>query len=255
MKNSIKKANSIMKLNCKFNHRGFATISLLLFLPVLVLMIFTFGFSGYLIQHKTKIRSTCLTEGRKIQEALANNEESILRLNPIAQALRLRLKLAYAELLAATAAANHPGIILAEAKILQIQQQQRQLDSLQKMLLQKTKRENTFRVSSMQARLNQIDNEASQIWNFYLRLFAFSSLAHSPEVALVRDSPDVAPVYELAQDHDKRQRLVFQWQTHFQTKSTAQNLLEAEAEVEFLCNISAKKEGTKWNLLINVGKS
>ena len=243
-----------MKTKCKFN-QGFATISLMLFLPLLCLMVFSFGFSGYLIQHKTKIRSTCLTEGRKIQENLVRNEESVLKLNSVASALRLRLNLAYLELAEAEASGNAAWITRALAKIAAIEKQQKQLDSLQKFLIKKAKLEVSIRVASMQNQLNGIDHDTQKIWRFYLNIFAISMVTHVPEVALVRDSPDVAPVYELAKDHQSKQSLAFRWQTIFQTKASAQKLLDSENEVGFLCRVSAKKEGTKWNLLINADKS
>lgn len=253
MKRSKKKVRLSLKLNCKFDNQGFATISLLLFLPVLGLMIFSFGFSGYLIQHKTKIRSICLTEGRKIQENLARNEEGIMKLNPIASDLRLRLNLAYAEL--AVAAANPALIAEAQAKISLIKNQQKQLDSLQKSLLKKTKIEAVIQSLSMQDKLIQIDQQTNRIWQFYLEIFASSTLAHTPEVALVPDSPDIAPIYELENSYQTKQHLAFQWQTLFRTKASAQKLLESENQVDFLCYVTAKKEGTKWKLLINGDKS
>jgi hypothetical protein len=244
-----------MKPTCKFESQGFATISLLLFLPLIGLMLFSFGFSGYLIQHKTKIRSTCLKEGRRIQENLARNEEAVIKLNPIASALRLQLKLAYVELTAAVASENPIWVAEVHAKIIKIKNHQKQLDSLQKSLLAKTKFDIAIQVAFLQNQLNQIDQTTSQIWKYYLDIFAFSIVNHLPEVALEPDSPDVAPVYELAKNHESRQSLAFQWQTYFRTKASAQKLLSAADEVDFLCRVSAQKEGKKWSLLINAGKS
>lgn len=230
-------------------------MSLLIFLPLLCLFIFSVGFIGYLVQHKTKIRSTCLNEGRRIQENLVRNEESILKLNNLVSALRLRLKLAYAELAAATAAENPIWMARAQAKILAIQRQQKQLDTLQQSLIKKAKFEVLTQTLNLQNQMNQIDQQTNRIWQFYLDIFAFSILEHKPEVALERDSPDVAPIYELSSDYERKQRLALIWQSRFETKTNAQKVLSSHNKVEFKCRVGAKKEGQKWNLLINVGKS
>ncbi len=216
---------------------------------------FSTGFIGYLIQHKTKIRSICLTEGRRIQENLVRNQENILKLNTLVSALRLRLKLAQAELVAAYAAKNPAWIAKVQAEIAAIKSQQRQLDFVQQTLLKKAKSEAFLQTTSLQLQMNQINQKTENIWRLYLDIFALSVVDKNPEVALERDSPDVAPIYELSSDYINKQRLALNWQTRFKTKSNAQKILSSQNEINIQCDISAKKKGTEWNLLINGGKS
>lgn len=238
----------------QFNSGGFSTISLLLFLPIFCSLIFASGFIGYFIQHKTIFRSTCLTEGKKIQENLIRNEESIFKLNSLARALRLQLRLAYAELALATAANNHPGMINAQAKIFEIQSQQKKLDLLQKNLIQKAKFEMISKTMSLHFKLNLTNANMSAIWKAYLEIYSNTKLEQMPELALVPDSPDLAPVYELSTDYIEKQTLALSWQNSFKPKPSGQKILDSQSESDFICRVGAKKEGSQWNLLINVGK-
>lgn len=244
-----------MKLGRTSRLNGFATISLLLFLPLLCALIFSFGFMNYLIQHKSKIRSTCLTEGRDIQKMLIQYEENLFRLNPLANTLRLRLKLAYVELAIATATKNLPKIAEVQIKISRIKADQKRLDSIQQTLIRAGNLQLKAEALALKSKLIYIGQDMNQIWGVYLRSLTTVHLVQLPEMAVVRDSPDLAPVYELHTDHKEKQKLAYKWQNRFKTKSAAQDFLNSETDIELYCSITVKNERKKWALLINVDKS
>jgi len=242
-----------MKTGFDFNRKGFATISLLLFLPLLGALIFSLGFIGYLIQHKTKIRSTCLTEGRAIQKTLIQNEESLFELNPSASSLRLQLELAQTELI--LAAEDPVWFAEVQAKIALIQSEQRQLDLIQQTLIKNGNLQVQIKAATLLMQLKQLSQSTNQIWSFYLDSLTIIQLMHTPTMAVVRDSPEPAPVYELDSDYKQKQKLAYRWQTRFETQSSAQKLLESRNEIELDCAVSAKNERNTWTLLIDVDKS
>lgn len=242
-----------MKTGFNFNRKGFATISLLLFLPLLGSLIFSLGFMGYLIQHKTKIRSTCLTEGRAIQKTLIQNEENLFKLNPSASTLRLQLESAQTELI--LAAENPVWFAEVKAKIAIIQTEQRQLDLIQQTLIKNGNLQAQIKSASLLIQLNQLSQSTNQIWSFYLQILTKLDLAHTPKMAVVRDSAEPAPIYELDSDYKEKQRLAYRWQTRFETKSGSQRLLKSENDIELYCAVSAKNERNTWTLLIDVDKS
>lgn len=248
-----------MTLSFGFKERtaedGFVLISFALFLPLLCAFIFATSFVGYLIQHKTQIRSTCLLDARAIQKNLIQNQENLFRLNPLASALRVRLRLAYTELALAIAAENPIWIAEVQAKIFQIKTEQKKLDGLQQTLIQKGNLEALTQTIDLQQKLDNIGQNLGSIWNFYLHSLTAITLIKAPKMAVIRDSPDLAPIYELALDHQQQQRLVLNWQNRFKTKSSSQSFLKSENDVEWTCSVSAKKERMIWSLLINVVRS
>lgn len=234
---------------------GFTTITLLLFLPLAALLAFAFGFIGYIVQYKTKMRSTCLNESLKIEKNLIRSEENLFKLNTLARALRLQLKLAYVELAAALASENPVWVAEVQMKISQIKGQQKNLDWLQQNLIRMAKIQIQTETWLLQNKLSQIAKESNSIWSFYLSSFTKVHLTHASEMAVIRDSPEMGPVYELAQDYEARQRLAYQWHHLFQTKSESQTMLSTQKEFDMSCSVSAQKGKTQWTLSINVDKS
>lgn len=234
--------------------QGFAAVSLLLFFPLFFALLFSIAFIGFLIQHKTRLRSTCITEATQIQKNLIRNEENLFRLNPLARALRLQLNLAYAELAAAVAAQNPAWQARVGIKISRIKKHQRQLDKTQKLLLQKARLDLQMQTLNLQIKLQQNAQQISSIWQFYLDSLTAVTIEHFPQVSVKPDSSDVAPVYELKEGYSKQQKLAYRWQHRFYTKPSTQKLLDSENQFEMFCAVSAQKERNEWRLSINAVK-
>jgi hypothetical protein len=237
---------------CK--HRGFATITVMLFLPLLILLGFAMGFTGYLIQYKTRMRSTCLHDGIELQKNLIRNEENLFRLNSFALSLRLALRAAYVELAAAIASENPAWIAEIEVKIADIKSAQAKLDRTQKTLIKIAEIDLQLRTEKLTWNLSSESEQMQSIWNFYLTSFTWLQRTNTPELAVEPDSPDPGPVYELKKDYVQHQRVAYEWQHRVQTKTEAQAALSSENSIVMNCAVSAKKEKGLWNILIDADK-
>lgn len=233
---------------------GFAAVTLLLFLPLICALLFSIGFIGHLIQHKTKLRSTCITEVTQIQKNLIQNEQDLFKLNPLARALRLQLRLAYIELAAAVAAENPAWVAEVTLKIFKIKNEQSRLEKVQQAILLKAQMQLRMQTYSLTKKMHQLSNDLNQIWQFYIKSLTVIEITHNAQVAVVRDSAEPAPIYELAQDYQTRQSLAYRWHSRFKTQPSAQNLLNGESQLEMSCNVTAVKERNSWRILINVAK-
>ena len=200
------------------------------------------------------MRSQCINESILIQKNLVRGEETLFKLNPLAVALRLQLRVAYVKLAAAIFAENPALIAAIKLEIDQIKASQLQLDQSQKLIIKTTELNTSLKMIGLQTQLSDISNQISSIWDYYLKTMTTVKITKMPKLSIVPDSPDIAPVYELSADHAVRQRLAYQWQHRFQTKTDAQALLNSENEFEMTCGSTAENKGGKWVILINAGK-
>ncbi len=229
---------------------GFASTSLLLFLPLITLIVLTFAFICYFIQFKTKMRSYCLTESIAIQKSLVQSQEALFKLNPLAQSLRLQLAVAEAEL----AVAPPPAVPAVLAQIAYIKLNQQRLDAVQKTLIKSADLSLKIKMSALQNQLSNISHQMKSIWSFYIESFTLVQNSKMTELGIQPDSPDWAPVYELATDYKQRQKMVYQWQHRFHTRSEAQTLTNSHTEFEMACTTTAQKERGLWTILISEDK-
>ncbi len=225
----------------------------MLFLPLIALVVLCFALICYVIQYKTKMRSHCLSQVIEIQKNLVRSEESLFALNPVAKALRLRLQLAYSAL--AAAAGNPAAMASIELEINQIILQKKELDIIQKLIIKTAKLNLDFRTNQLAFELAQTSKGMSSIWNFYIESFTNVRQSQKPQVAVVPDSPELAPVYELAADYKLRQTVAYHWQMCFRTKKNAQEVLKSENIFEMSCESSAESKRGTWDILINADKS
>ena len=200
------------------------------------------------------MRSQCINESIVIQKNMVRGEETLFKLNPLAVALRLQLRVAYVKLTAAIIAENPVLIAAIKLEIDQIKASQLQLDQSQKLIIKTTELNTSLKMRALQAELSHISHQISSVWDYYLKTMTTVKITKMPKLSIVPDSPDIAPVYELSSDHAVRQRLAYQWQHRFQTKTDAQALLNSENEFEMTCGSTAENKGGKWAILINAGK-
>lgn len=243
-----------MNLTRTFNKKGFATITLLLFLPLFCLVVFSFAFIGYVIQYKTKMRSLCLKDSVALENAITNHEENLFKLNPLAQALRTQLQWAYVRLALAVAAEDGVSIAAITFEITQIKARQEQLDLAQRTLIQLANLDIQRQLFLLDFKLQQSLSDTQSIWHFYIESFTVIRRTHTPNLSVRPDSPDVAPVYELTPDYIDAQHVAYKWQHLFKTKKTGQVFIAQESILEMSCSASAKKEGGTWSTQISVDK-
>ncbi len=226
----------------------------MMFLPLMALLLFSFSFSAYLIQFKTKMRSSCIQESISFQKKLIQNEESLFKLNPLALILRQQLILKEALLLAALAAENIPLIAKLKIEISEIRRQQKNLDQLQKKIIQKAQLQMQTQRLAIEFQLNQISQNTNLIWKYYIQSFTSIKILKRSHLSIQADSSDLAPVYDLTDDYIEQQKLAYSWQHFYETARSNQQFIKEKNEIEMSCGASAKKQGARWNILINADK-
>ncbi len=243
-----------MILPPQIRESGFAAITLLLFLPLICLIIFSFAFVSHVIQYKTKTRTLCIQGSIAIEKNIAQAEENLFQLNPIATSLRSRLQIALIELAFAIATENPILAAEAEIKIQQIKIEQKNLDAAQKLIIFSASAHLKILTQKLIAELSDLSLRTASNWDFYLKCLGKVRLLRMPVLAVRPDSTDWAPVYELLPDYIALQKVAFNWQYLFHTRNDAQEVLKSRNEYELSCESSAKKESGKWKFLIAVDK-
>jgi hypothetical protein len=236
------------------NQKGFATISLFLFLPLFLFIVFAFGFVSYFIQIKTQVRSLCLQNSIEIQKNLIASEKKLFALNPTSTLLRILLAQAYADL--AKAISTYNPFLAAEAsiRISKIEKQKEELDQVQQLIIRTAKLQSTFATQKLLSDLNDIFKKSQSIWGFYLITSTSLHIAHNPEFAVINDFSDDGPNYELHKDYKFRQSLTYKLHHKFSTNEAAQKILKSENHFIISCGTEPAQEGDQWAVKINVGK-
>lgn len=195
--------------------QGFASILMLTALPVLLAALMFFAFSSFLVKNWMQSLHTCRSELIHTQKDVARDLESLLKLNPLAQTLRMRLKIAYAKLAFAMASQNWGLAAQAKIEISQIKAQQKQLDLVQKLWIQKA----NFRMQKGSYKVYQdLRKQNQEIAHRLPWFFSYSIQVQFPRTRLLAvkpDTPGVAPVYELKNNFKHEQALSISWNSHF----------------------------------------
>lgn len=212
---------SLPRSNCsshsaKINsNEGFASILMLTALPVLLAALMFFAYSSFLVKNWMQSLHICRSGLIQTQKEVAVDLEALLRLNPLAQTLRLRLKMAYIKLAAAIASQNWGVAAQARIEISQIKAQQKKLDIAQKLLIQKANlrmKTGSFKV------YQELRSQNTFIAQRLPWFFSFSIQAQMPRpnvLAVKSDTPEMAPVYELKNAFERLQALSVSWISRF----------------------------------------
>lgn len=219
-------------------------------IPVFMITVFAFAFTGYFVQIKSRVRSTCLIETIKIQKHIIASEKKLFALNPLSTSLRLRLAIAYAELATAIDTYNVAAATKATYEIESITQQREELEHIQKALINGAQNLARIEVLATLSKIISHFNEMSLIWKFYLYLTNSIQIARSPKIAVSPDFDDTAPNYGLDSEYKTTQQVVLYWQHHLRTNNESQRLLASENSYEFSCGAGVNKKGEKWTIEI-----
>ncbi len=200
------------KLN---SNKGFASILMLTALPVLLAALMFFAYSSFLVKNWMQSLHICRSGLIQTQKEVALDLEALLRLNPVAQTLRLRLKMAYVKLAAAIASQNWGLAAQARIEIAQIKAQQKKLDLAQKLLIQKANLR--MKMGSFRA-YQELRSQNAFIAQRLPWFFSYSIQAQMPRpnvLAVKPDTPEMAPVYELKNAFERLQALSVSWSSRF----------------------------------------
>lgn len=207
-------------MNIKKDESGFGFILILLFLGLFSTLLFSAGFVRFSFEARSDFRYFCYNDLRNVQKILLESERALLALNPAAHALRIRLRLLYVQLAAATATFNFPLIAQTTQWIMQIQQQQRALRVQQQNIITLGQATARAELAAAYARLIAKNRARSVAWSDVLQIQDGLRLnSFFPNMAVSPDSRiDIAPAYVLNPDFENEQRISAFWTLGFFAK-------------------------------------
>lgn len=154
--------------------KGFALVSLMIFLPLALSLIFSSAILALLLVKKSESLQRCRVEVLQIQKDLGKSLHALLKLNPKALRLRAQKKRAFARLKKGLATSNAALIAAAKAEIAFLTAQQVKLGAEQSSILLQS--ESVF-----------------QKWKHAQRGLVKKEWPKA--LATVPDQPDIAPAY------------------------------------------------------------
>ncbi len=236
------------------NQSGSVSVLMLSIVPLVFLIVLCFAFTGYLIQIKSRVRSTCVKQSIEIQKNVILAEKKLFALNPLSTSLRLQLIMANIELAASIVPPNPAAFASATARINSIKYQQQQLDRLQKSIINFAKLKAKAETLNLVADLYKHFHESGSIWSFFLTATNLLQVKNHINVSVEPDIEDVAPNYGLTSNYKTSQALVLTWQHRFRTNDQAQKLLSTSNSFDFSCGSSPHKKGDTWHIEIKGDK-
>lgn len=198
----------------KSNQQGFVLVFFLTLLPVIVMALSLMTMILLHLQTQNDVRHSCRKSLFSAQQSTAKNLSVLMSLNPLAQSLRLQLRLAYLKL--AVVAANPGAEAAVLAQIAKIQQQQIALGEKQKVLI--TQSEFVLRSGQIQSQLaiGSAVREKARHFHLILHLSLLNLRSGAVHLAVRPDKPgDIAPVYELEPDFKAQQSLQTFWKVEY----------------------------------------
>lgn len=225
---------------------GFGSALTLTFLGLFSVILILAAFVRFTVDARSDFRYFCFNNLQMVQKTLLDHESRLIALNPIAQALRLKLKILYVQLAAAVASENAPLIIQISQWITQTKEQQRLLHLQQKTLI-------NFGQSYAQIQLLKSFNDfsiknrgRSSAWSAILNI-QDSIIINSfrPVMAVFPDSSaDIAPVYQFDPDFENKQRITAFWKLWFFAKPSFQTLVKTNQMWSLKCDSEPQNQQT-----------
>lgn len=214
-------SNSKWKKFClgRFESReGQALLSWLLIVSLLLALIVATSSAQILLDHRLEMTQTCRKGGLQVQEIAGDAIKKILSLNPHSRSLRIRLHLAEAKLAQALISMNPALVALARTELAQVQNEQRQLDRLQKAILTEANARMSDSAYGILGKLNRSANEIKRKSSDWADLQMRLLPPRIPKIALQEEDRRLAPAYRPREDFESEQRLQFSWSQSYRLK-------------------------------------
>lgn len=237
----------------RLNNKGFAALMILSLLPALVggLLIVT-TLMGFM-QWDLALKHTCRVGGLEGQNAVKSHLTSLLKLNPLAQSLKIQEIAAQVKLKAALSSGQPVAIAAAMNRLSKIQGKRRELDIRQKQLIQQSNL--VLQRNHLQTRI-ELSKKSQELLKTltFLKVSIRMPPEKSPKLAVRPDFPDVAPTYSPEQNFEVRQALAHRWQYRLSLREPLRKFLNADFGFEKACAVTLTQENLIWRTQITRGK-
>jgi hypothetical protein len=228
------------------SQRGFSSIHLLCFLPVLLAIAYALYFFFIFSTSHQYMTQTCLKEQIKIQEDVKTALRSLFKLNPKAQKLRLQYQAAKGRYLAAQASMNAAATAAAFAQMTYILSQRRLLDLHQRNIIKSINFH--IQISQIKLQMNLERSGRERTANFFsfadfkIRNLRFKKV----ELAVKPNIPDWAPTYSTSENFLNDQALEFSWHLLLSGRGPAKMFLPVSTSFPHTCSTTINTAEDKW---------
>lgn len=248
----MENSKKILRSNCDptptlNSQSGYALILFITLLPVIMASLTFLFCSQYLTKNWSQSFHICRSELFKVQTSVAQNLEQLLKLNSQAKSLRVALGLAQAKLAFAMVKADPLLIAAATKEISKINKQKKQLDIIQKSIINHANlklKAGTWRVTQKLKKQNS-ENQISASSFMKIQISPIKSISN--RLAVVPDNSDLAPVYELKNPFSDNQMLSVSWKTYFETGLKGEMpWLQNRYQKVSSCTVTLRKKDNKF---------
>lgn len=217
-------------------------------------IVFSFLFLSFVAQAKMQFHSVALQESIDLQKKIIKAEKMLFDMNLLSTTLRLKLAADATLLSLASIAMDLPEMIRLGAEIAQTIKKQKQLDKVQKTLINTTNAFIKIKVAQLTYQLNSNAYSFEKNWSHFLTAFFAITPTNIPTMAVQADtSAGWGPNYGLTKNYKQQQMVAFKWHLFFFTKDDAQKFLDTKNYFELSAGATANK-GDTWSVEIKKDK-
>lgn len=195
----------------------------------------------------------CRLQGTIGQSEVAPKLKSLLALNPVSVALRVKRSIAMAQMAAATASQNYVALAKATFEYNKVLEKMRKLDTAQKELIRQSNLSLQLRYHKTRLSLNLQGTQNSSL-GILKGSFRLNS-PPPPKLAVRPDDADLAPTYSPEKDFENKQALVQKWQYTLSVIRPLRRLIDGEFKFEKSCAVTLREESHTWEPKVKRDKS
>lgn len=233
------------------NQKGFAIVLCLALLPCLIAgLLFVFVLINFM-KNDLGLKHQCRIQGEAGQKSVKPLLIQLLSLNPKAQLLKSEYLQAKTAQKLAIAAKNVPEIQRLEIVIQKIQLQRHTLDKQQKRILSQANLLLYRNHSTTALGLRRMGASNSTV---LLTSTLQQIHGRAPDLAVLPESPDIAPIYKLKPDFENQQSLAHEWQYRITVRPPFSNFIKGDFSFKKACAVTLVKDGSTWIPKIIKGK-
>lgn len=236
------RTKSFWKNSSRGNQSGFALVLMTVLIGLTLTLVMSFGSSLIFLRNKMRTVHQCRTQTLEIQKSAQVRIEMLVKLNPLAQSLRIQLGIVQAQIVAATALGNTALLPPLIARRQAIRRQQRILDKTQKGIIKEANiRLNIETLNAyyqMRSLLERITQE-QRAWSAN----TFQILPPKiPKLAMRPSDGRIAPTYGPKKDFERKQAVSLFWMQHYEISGWLKNKSLIPPQVRNECHATLEEK-------------
>lgn len=240
--------NSQVKNN--LNQSGYLLVGLTALLPVVLIVAMGFAAFADLAFIKGELTEFCIDQSEHIQSDSKTALMALLKLNPLAQSLKILEDGIKAQIVLAITGLPKTAAWLAhlELKRKNIHNHRESLDSVQKKIIQMNKNKVQVEGNILKNRLYQkiVELKKSRAFEEIQWILSKSSYNGWP---IEPSFQEIAPVYRLSRNFQENQKSVTFVKINLKRDKVWSSFVLGKLGLDIMCGASLKKENEKWQIV------